>query len=160
MRDETRATWPSPSSLIPHPSSLIPHDMPTPSLPLDSIIWGDCRREMRRWPADSVDLIFADPPYNLQLKQTLIRPNQTLVDAVDDNWDQFRDFREYDKFTTAWLKECRRLLAPTGTIWVIGTYHNIYRIGRIMQDLGFWILNDAIWIKCLAGTTRLYARIP
>jgi modification methylase len=121
--------------------------MPTPSLPLDSIVWGDCRREMRRWPNDSVDLIFADPPYNLQLKQTLIRPNQTVVDAVDDNWDQFRDFREYDKFTTAWLKECRRLLAPTGTLWVIGSYHNIYRMGRILQDLGFWILNDVSWVK-------------
>jgi modification methylase len=121
--------------------------MPSHSLPLDSIIWGDCRREMRRWPADSVDLIFADPPYNLQLKQTLIRPNQTLVDAVDDNWDQFRDFRDYDRFSSSWLKECRRLLAPTGTIWVIGTYHNIYRIGRILQDLGFWILNDVVWTK-------------
>src|SRR5947209_9311527 len=134
--------------------------MPTPSLPLDSIVCGDCRRVMRSWPRDSVDLIFADPPYNLQLKQELIRPNQTIVDAVDDNWDQFRDFREYDKFTTAWLKECRRLLKPTGTLWVIGTYHNIFRIGRILQDLGFWILNDAVWIKCLAESTRVYARIP
>jgi DNA modification methylase len=121
--------------------------MPTPSLPLDSIVCGDCRRVMRAWPRDSVDLIFADPPYNLQLKQELIRPNRTVVDAVDDNWDQFRDFREYDRFTTAWLKECRRLLAPTGTIWVIGTYHNIYRIGRILQDLGFWVLNDVAWVK-------------
>jgi DNA modification methylase len=90
----------------------------------------------------------------------LIRPNQTLVDAVDDTWDQFRDFREYDRFTTSWLKECQRVLSPTGTIWVIGTYHNIYRLGRILQDLGFWILNDVCWIKCLAGTTQLYARLP
>jgi DNA modification methylase len=121
--------------------------MPTPSLPLDSIVCGDCRRVMRAWPRDSVDLIFADPPYNLQLKQELVRPNRTLVDAVDDNWDQFRDFREYDRFTTAWLKECRRLLKPSGTLWVIGTYHNIYRIGKIVQDLGFWILNDVVWTK-------------
>jgi DNA modification methylase len=134
--------------------------MPGQKLPLDSIIWGDCLRVMRRWPRDSVDLIFADPPYNLQLKQTLIRPNRTVVDAVDDTWDQFRDFREYDRFTTAWLKECRRLLRPTGTLWVIGTYHNIYRVGSILQDLGFWILNDVVWIKCLAETTRVYARIP
>jgi DNA modification methylase len=121
--------------------------MPTPSLPLDSIIHVDCRSVMRRWPRDSVDLIFADPPYNLQLKQTLIRPNRTLVDAVDDDWDQFRDFKEYDRFTAAWLKECRRLLRPAGTLWVIGTYHNIYRLGRVLQDLGFWILNDVAWIK-------------
>jgi DNA modification methylase len=134
--------------------------MPIPSLPLDSIIWGDCLREMRRFPRDSVDLIFADPPYNLQLKQTLIRPNRTVVDAVDDRWDQFEDFRAYDRFTTAWLKECRRLLRPTGTIWVIGTYHNIYRLGAILQNLGFWVLNDVVWIKCLAATTYVYARIP
>jgi DNA modification methylase len=121
--------------------------MPTPSLPLDSIIHGDCRQVMRRWPRDSVDLVFADPPYNLQLKQTLIRPNRTLVDAVDDDWDQFRDFKEYDRFTTAWLKECRRLLRPSGTLWVIGTYHNIYRVGSILQSLGFWILNDVTWVK-------------
>src|SRR5213592_222462 len=134
--------------------------MPTPSLPLDSIVCGDCRQVMRRWPRESVDLIFADPPYNLQLKQNLIRPNRTLVDAVDDDWDQFRDFKEYDRFTAAWLKECQRLLRPTGTLWVIGTYHNIFRVGRVLQDLGFWILNDAVWIKCLAGTTQLYARLP
>jgi DNA modification methylase len=121
--------------------------MPTPVLPLDSIIHEDCRSAMRRWPRDSVDLIFADPPYNLQLKQTLVRPNRTLVDAVDDEWDQFRDFKDYDRFTTAWLKECRRLLRPSGTLWVIGTYHNIYRLGRILQDLGFWILNDVTWVK-------------
>jgi DNA modification methylase len=121
--------------------------MPTSPLPLDSILCGDCRQVMRRWPRESVDLIFADPPYNLQLKQTLIRPNRTLVDAVDDDWDQFRDFKEYDRFTTAWLKECQRLLRPTGTLWVIGTYHNIYRVGRILQDLGFWILNDVVWTK-------------
>ncbi len=121
--------------------------MPTSSLPLDSIVWGDCRNVMRRWPSESVDLIFADPPYNLQLKQALLRPNQTVVDAVDDDWDQFRNFKEYDRFCTQWLKECRRLLKPTGTIWVIGTYHNIYRLGRVLQDLGFWILNDVSWIK-------------
>jgi DNA modification methylase len=121
--------------------------MPTSSLPLDSVFCGDCRSVMRKWPRESVDMIFADPPYNLQLKQTLIRPNRTVVDAVDDDWDQFRDFREYDKFTTAWLKECRRLLKPAGTLWVIGTYHNIYRVGSILQSLGFWILNDVVWTK-------------
>lgn len=102
---------------------------------------------MNALPERSVDLIFADPPYNLQLQQELWRPNMTKVDAVDDEWDHFLDFAAYDRFTTAWLSACRRILKDTGTIWVIGTYHNIYRIGKIMQDLGYWFLNDIVWIK-------------
>jgi modification methylase len=94
-----------------------------------------------------VDLIFADPPYNLQLRNELHRPNLTKVDAVDDDWDQFDSFATYDAFTQDWLKACQRVLKPTGTIWVIGSYHNIFRVGATMQDLGFWILNDVIWIK-------------
>jgi modification methylase len=117
------------------------------ALPLDTIIPGDCVEEMNRLPAGCVDMIFADPPYNLQLKQTLLRPDQSTVDAVDDHWDQFAGFREYDCFTTAWLTAARRVLKDTGTLWVIGSYHNIYRVGAILQDLGYWILNDISWIK-------------
>lgn len=114
---------------------------------LDHIYHGDCRAILATLPAGSVDLIFADPPYNLQLRQPLRRPNHTLVDAVDDAWDQFPDFAAYDQFTREWLSACRRVLKDTGTIWVIGSYHNIYRVGAIMQDLGFWMLNDVVWIK-------------
>lgn len=117
------------------------------SLPLNQIIEGDCIDVLNTLPAASIDLIFADPPYNLQLQHELHRPNMTKVDAVDDEWDQFDSFQEYDAFTRKWLTACRRVLKPTGTIWVIGTYHNIFRVGAIMQDLGFWILNDVIWIK-------------
>lgn len=116
-------------------------------LPLDQVVHGDCLEVLPTLPAESVDLIFADPPYNLQLRDTLWRPNQTRVDAVDDEWDQFDDFEAYDAFTTAWLRACRRVLKPTGTLWVIGSYHNIYRVGSIMQDLGYWFLNDVVWIK-------------
>ncbi len=98
-------------------------------------------------PAASVDLVFADPPYNLQLERELYRPNLSRVDAVNDGWDQFASFSEYDGFTQAWLEGCRRLLKPTGTLWVIGSYHNIYRVGKILMDLGYWILNDIVWIK-------------
>ncbi len=114
---------------------------------LDHIYQGDCRDILPTLPAKSVDLIFADPPYNLQLQQELWRPNQTRVDAVDDAWDQFASFADYDAFTRAWLTECRRVLKDTGTIWVIGSYHNIYRVGSILQDLGFWFLNDVVWLK-------------
>lgn len=114
---------------------------------LDHIYHGDCRAILADLPAASVDLIFADPPYNLQLQRDLWRPNLTKVDAVDDAWDQFADFAEYDRFTHEWLLACRRVLKETGTIWVIGSYHNIYRVGSIMQDLGFWFLNDIVWIK-------------
>ncbi|RMH10553.1 MAG: site-specific DNA-methyltransferase [Armatimonadetes bacterium] len=102
---------------------------------------------MRQLPAQSIDCIFADPPYNLQLRQELYRPNRTKVDAVNDEWDQFENFEAYDEFTQQWLTEARRILKDTGTLWVIGSYHNIFRIGKMMQDLGFWILNDVVWIK-------------
>ena len=114
---------------------------------LDHIYHGDCRDIMSRLPEKSVDLIFADPPYNLQLRGELLRPNLTVVDAVDDEWDQFGSFTDYDNFTREWLSACRRVLKDTGAIWVIGSYHNIYRVGTILQDLGYWILNDVIWVK-------------
>ena len=114
---------------------------------LDHIYHGDCREVMSGLPEKSVDLIFADPPYNLQLRGELLRPNLTLVDAVDDDWDQFGSFTDYDNFTHGWLSACRRVLKDTGTIWVIGSYHNIYRVGAILQDLGYWILNDVVWVK-------------
>ena len=114
---------------------------------LDQVIVGDCIEVMNRLPEGCVDLIFADPPYNLQLQQELNRPNHTREDAVDDEWDRFESFEAYDQFTTAWLTAARRVLKDTGTLWVIGTYHNIFRIGKILQDLNFWILNDVIWIK-------------
>ncbi|MBK9125330.1 MAG: site-specific DNA-methyltransferase [Chloroflexi bacterium] len=115
--------------------------------PLDTILHGDCRDVLNRLPERSVDVIFADPPYNLQLHQSLVRPNHTLVDAVDDAWDQFDDFAAYDRFTREWLSACRRVLKDTGTLWVIGSYHNIYRVGSILQDLGYWFLNDLVWLK-------------
>jgi modification methylase len=102
---------------------------------------------MSRLPAESVDLVFADPPYNLQLEKTLLRPNNTRVDGVDEAWDRFDDFANYDRFSIAWLTAAKRLLKPSGTLWVIGTYHNIFRIGAILQNLGYWILNDIIWRK-------------
>ena len=117
------------------------------ALPLNQILRGDCISLLADISESSVDLVFADPPYNLQLSQELYRPNQTKVDAVDDGWDKFRSFAEYDDFTHKWLAGCRRVLKDTGTIWVIGSYHNIYRVGAIMQNLGFWILNDIVWIK-------------
>jgi modification methylase len=113
----------------------------------DSILIGDCVAEMTRLPEASVDLVFADPPYNLQLEGALSRPDQSLVDAVDDAWDKFADFAEYDSFTRAWLTAVRRLMKPSATIVVIGSYHNIFRVGAILQDLGFWILNDIVWRK-------------
>ena len=117
------------------------------SLPLNKILHGDCIEILKTLPENSVDLIFADPPYNLQLSKDLYRPNMTKVDAVNDGWDKFKDFKEYDAFTSEWLSAARRVLKETGTIWVIGTYHNIYRVGAIMQDLGFWFLNDIVYIK-------------
>lgn len=116
-------------------------------LPLDQILHGDCVQILNALPEKSVDLIFADPPYNLQLRQPLWRPNMTKVDAVDDEWDRFDSFQAYDDFCLSWLNACRQVLKDNGTLWVIGTYHNIFRIGKLMQDLGFWILNDVIWIK-------------
>ncbi len=116
-------------------------------LPIDTILVGDCIDHMNALPAGSVDLIFADPPYNLQLEQGLTRPDQSKVDAVDDDWDKFDSFAHYDQFTRAWLKAARRLLKPDGAIWVIGSYHNIFRVGTALQDLDFWMLNDVIWRK-------------
>ncbi len=117
------------------------------SLVLNTIHQGDCVDLLKKIPDNSVDLIFADPPYNLQLNRELIRPNQTKVDAVNDEWDKFESLQDYDAFTEAWLTECRRILKNTGSIWVIGTYHNIFRVGAKLQDLGFWMLNDVVWIK-------------
>lgn len=116
-------------------------------LPLNQILAGDCIDVMNSLPAGSVDLIFADPPYNLQLKGDLHRPDNSLVDAVDDHWDQFSSFAKYDQFTQAWLAAAKRLLKPNGAIWVIGSYHNIFRVGATLQDQGFWILNDVVWRK-------------
>ena len=116
-------------------------------LEINKIHLGDCIELLRKLPDNSIDLIFADPPYNLQLNGELYRPNQTKVDAVTDTWDKFDSKEDYDRFTTAWLTECYRVLKNTGSIWVIGTYHNIYRVGAIIQNIGFWMLNDIIWIK-------------
>jgi modification methylase len=113
----------------------------------DTILTGDCVAEMDKLPAASIDLVFADPPYNLQLEGALSRPDQSLVDAVDDEWDKFADFAEYDAFTSSWLSAARRVMKPNATLVVIGSYHNIFRVGAILQDLGFWILNDIIWRK-------------
>src|ERR1700720_2334350 len=111
------------------------------------IVVGDCVAEMSKLPAGSVDLVFADPPYNLQLKGDLKRPDESHVDAVDADWDKFSSFSAYDDFTRAWLAACRRAMKPNATLWVIGSYHNIFRVGALMQDLGFWILNDIVWRK-------------
>ncbi|KPP93049.1 MAG: modification methylase CcrM [Rhodobacteraceae bacterium HLUCCA08] len=117
------------------------------SLPLNTIMDGDCIAAMRSLPDDSIDLIFADPPYNLQLRGDLHRPDNSRVDAVDDHWDQFDSLTAYDEFTRAWLTEARRLLKPDGAIWVIGSYHNVFRLGAELQNQGFWILNDVVWRK-------------
>ncbi len=118
-----------------------------PALPRNTILAGDCIETMAGLPAASVDLIFADPPYNLQLRGDLHRPDNSRVDAVDDAWDQFASFADYDRFTRGWLAEARRILRPDGAIWVIGSYHNIFRVGAAMQDAGFWLLNDVVWRK-------------
>ncbi len=114
---------------------------------INKVIHGDCLKVLKSFPDECVDLIFADPPYNLQLNNDLIRPDNSKVDAVNDYWDKFSSFEEYDQFTKQWLTECKRLLRPNGSIWVIGSYHNIFRVGSILQDNGFWILNDIIWRK-------------
>ena len=120
---------------------------PAPALPLDQVLPGDCTQVLATLPEKSVDVVFADPPYNLQLRAELWRPNMTKVDAVDDAWDQFESLAAYDAFTRAWRAGCRRVLKDTGTLWVIGSYHNIFRVGTALQDLGFWLLNDVVWIK-------------
>ena len=114
---------------------------------INTIHLGDCIENLRKIPDGSIDMIFADPPYNLQLKGALHRPNDSLVDAVDDEWDQFESFAAYDKFCRQWLFECRRVLKDDGTIWVIGSYHNIFRLGTAIQDMGYWVLNDIVWRK-------------
>src|SRR5213075_2025655 len=119
----------------------------THSEPSRSIIVGDCVAEMARLEPASVDLVFADPPYNLQLQGDLKRPDDSKVDAVDDDWDKFSSFAAYDKFTRDWLAACRRVMKPSATLWVIGSYHNIFRVGSVLQDMGFWILNDVVWRK-------------
>jgi modification methylase len=117
------------------------------ALPVDEILLGDCIEQMRSLPDKSVDMVFADPPYNLQLAGELYRPNNSKVDAVDDAWDQFDSFAAYDRFSRDWLGEARRILKDDGTLWVIGSYHNIFRVGTVLQDLGYWMLNDVIWRK-------------
>lgn len=124
-----------------------PGSNPHAALPLGRVLIGDCLQILETIPEKSIDLIFADPPYNLQLSQELFRPNMTRVDGVVEPWDRFDSFADYDAFTRAWLSACRRVLKDTGTVWVIGSYHNIYRVGAIMQDLDYWILNDIAWIK-------------
>lgn len=114
---------------------------------INTIINGDCVEELKKMPDNSVDLVFADPPYNLQLQKELYRPNQSKVEGVDDKWDKFNSFQSYDEFTKDWLTECKRVLKKNGSLWVIGSYHNIFRVGAILQDLGFWILNDILWVK-------------
>jgi modification methylase len=114
---------------------------------VDVILEGDCLEQLKGLPDRSVDLVFADPPYNLQLGGDLLRPDNSKVDAVDDDWDRFDSFEAYDAFTRAWLKECRRVLKDDGALWVIGSYHNIFRVGAALQDLGFWLLNDIVWRK-------------
>src|SRR5580704_10295187 len=119
----------------------MPMTPPAP-LPLDQVLQGDCLSVLAGLPEKSVDLVFADPPYNLQLQADLYRPNMTKVDAVDDAWDRFASFAEYDAFTRAWLAACRRVLKDEGTLWSIGSYHNVHRIGAVLQDLDYWLLND------------------
>jgi modification methylase len=113
----------------------------------DRILVGDCIAKLAELPDESIDLIFADPPYNLQLEGALSRPDQSLVDAVDDDWDKFASFSHYDDFTRLWLTNIRRVMKKNATIFIIGSYHNIFRVGTILQDLGFWILNDIVWHK-------------
>ncbi len=121
--------------------------MPVAKIPLNQILHGNCIEVLNSLPENSVDLVFADPPYNLQLQNDLYRPNMTKVDAVNDSWDKFDSIKEYDIFTRAWLSACKRVLKDTGTLWVIGSYHNIYRVGAILQELGYWFLNDIVWVK-------------
>lgn len=121
--------------------------LPASVLPIDQILIGDSLKILSGLPSHSVDAVFADPPYNLQLGGELLRPDHSQVDAVDDDWDKFDDFAAYDRFTHAWLKEAKRVLKPDGCLWVIGSYHNIFRVGAILQDLGYWILNDIVWCK-------------
>ncbi|MGA2891710.1 MAG: site-specific DNA-methyltransferase [Xanthobacteraceae bacterium] len=134
------------SARAPRVSLESPEQQSAPQAPA-RILVGDCVAEMTKLPAQSVDLVFADPPYNLQLAGDLKRPDDSPVDAVDDDWDKFSSFEAYDDFTRAWLMAARRVMKPSATLWVIGSYHNIFRVGSLLQDLGFWILNDIVWRK-------------
>src|SRR5687768_10775583 len=138
----TGRSAPAPRTGRKPPLSVLP-----PSLPLNEILLGDCIANLEKLPPESVDVVFADPPYNLQLEQALTRPDQSLVDAVDDDWDKFASFADYDAFTRAWLLAVRRVMKKNATLWVIGSYHNIFRVGATLQDLNFWILNDIVWRK-------------
>ena len=143
---------------------------PPPDVPVNQILLGDCVEVMNALPPKCADLVFADPPYNMQLGGDLWRPNMTKVDAVTDPWDKFKSFAEYDAFTRAWLTACRRVLKDTGTLWCIGSYHNVYRVGSVMMDVGYWMLNDIVWVKanptpqmrgtrfCNAHETLLWAK--
>jgi modification methylase len=134
----------SSSARVPAVQTAVPSN---PVLPFNQILIGDCVERLEHLPAECVDLVFADPPYNLQLEGALSRPDQSVVDGVDDAWDKFSSFSDYDSFTRAWLTAARRVMKPDATIFVIGSYHNIFRVGTILQDLGFWILNDIVWRK-------------
>ena len=114
---------------------------------LNRVVVGDCIEKMNKLPQECVDLIFADPPYNLQLNGELERPDQTKVDGVKETWDKFKSISDYDNYTKEWMSSARQILKPNGSIWVIGSYHNIFRLGYILQDLGFWLLNDVVWRK-------------
>ena len=119
----------------------------TNKLELNTVILGNCIQELKKLPSKSVDMVFADPPYNLQLNNRLVRPDNTTVDAVDDYWDKFESMSAYDDFCFQWLSEVRRVMKDNATVWVIGSYHNIFRVGSVLQNLGFWILNDIVWVK-------------
>ena len=114
---------------------------------INRVLVGDCIDQMNKLPSESVDLIFADPPYNLQLNGELSRPDQSKVNGVNESWDQFESISDYDKYTKLWMTAAKRVLKPNGAIWVIGSYHNVFRLGYILQDLGYWMLNDVIWRK-------------
>jgi len=149
LKERTRST-PAPrkiASRIKKDLVLKPVEINKADLPLGRILDGDCIEAMRSIPTASVDMVFADPPYNLQLGGDLARPDGSHVDAVTNDWDKFDSFGTYDRFTRAWLAEARRVLKPNGSLWVIGSYHNIFRVGAILQDMGFWILNDIVWRK-------------
>src|SRR5215203_4040714 len=138
----TGRSAPAPRTGLKTPLSVLPN-----SLPLNEILLGDCIANLEKLPPESVDVVFADPPYNLQLEGALTRPDQSIVDAVDDDWDTFASFSAYDAFTRAWLLAVRRVMKKNATLWVIGSYHNIFRVGTALQDLNYWILNDVVWRK-------------
>ncbi len=141
------AAAPKPQSKVSRPGGSAAALTAIEPLPIDRVVVGDCIASLAALPPESVDLVFADPPYNLQLENALSRPDQSLVDAVDDDWDKFASFADYDAFTRAWLSGVQRAMRQNATVFVIGSYHNIFRVGAIMQDLGFWILNDIVWRK-------------